>query len=127
LQDLVCAETIPGSPVHPSSGIQLNLTSLSANPAPEIDTTPDRLEMPFASVPESVAGPQPSLSVSPTPPIQPVSLSIIPQSVPATQAAAKDETTDEEEAITTTTTTGSSSASQSPRELCKVRILIEKI
>ena len=66
-----------------------------------------RLEMPFASVPESISSPATDSSSSPVRSVQ----------IPAPIPAAKEETTDEEEAVTTTTTTANtSSASQSPRD-----------
>ena len=82
--DLACAETIPGSPVHPSSTSTAGSTSTSpidtvktnnvvdksntsgtshgsrpnSSNLTHLDQTSTRLEMPFASVPESVeAGP----------------------------------------------------------------------
>ena len=69
-----------------------------------------RLEMPFASVPESVAASTPTVLATPQPlPVAPV-----------TSLPVKEDTTDEDDAATTlmtvTTTTNSSSASQSPRE-----------
>ncbi|TRY72004.1 hypothetical protein TCAL_05405 [Tigriopus californicus] len=48
--DLACGETIPGSPVHPSS-IPTEPVVKASKPSSS------RLEMPFASVPESIPGP----------------------------------------------------------------------
>eukprot|EP00095_Tigriopus_kingsejongensis_P001533 snap_masked-scaffold214_size254108-processed-gene-0.9 protein:Tk01533 transcript:snap_masked-scaffold214_size254108-processed-gene-0.9-mRNA-1 annotation:"at-rich interactive domain-containing protein 4b" len=49
--DLACGEVIPGSPVHPSSTVEVPET---ASPPPKAPLP--RLEMPFASVPESIPG-----------------------------------------------------------------------
>ena len=52
--DLACGETIPGSPVHPSSGPD---PAASPSSSKSLKSGSTRLEMPFASVPESIHGP----------------------------------------------------------------------
>eukprot|EP00092_Neocalanus_flemingeri_P009869 GFUD01010638.1.p1 GENE.GFUD01010638.1~~GFUD01010638.1.p1 ORF type:complete len:866 (-),score=300.03 GFUD01010638.1:192-2789(-) len=62
---LVCQETIPGSPVHSGA----NESPSKVNPARDERNSSSRLEMPFASVPESVGLPkvnQSTNSISPT-------------------------------------------------------------
>lgn len=64
MMDLACGETIPGSPVHPSSTSgpsppddPVSTGSIKVTAAAKATTGGNRLEMPFASVPESVSGP----------------------------------------------------------------------
>lgn len=103
--------------MHPSSGSVIVASTLSSsndvttNPPDDVSVSqPTRLEMPFASVPESISSPATDSSSSP---VRSVTL-------PAPLPQPKEETTDEEEAAITTsastTTANTSSASQSPRE-----------
>ena len=100
-----------------------NVGSDSADLTEDVLTTAkSRLEMPFASVPESVAAAETSTTkINSTSPPHTVANTLPSPSLPVqAAAAAKEDTTDEEEGVTatttTTTTTNTSSASQSPRE-----------
>lgn len=108
--DLACGETIPGSPVHPSS--------IPTEPLVKVTkASSSRLEMPFASVPESIPGPsEPKKEIDKKEPIkqahkspaEPVGHSMN-NSKPAPKVASKYEETREDPLE-------SSSASQSPSD-----------
>jgi len=78
-ESLVCQETIPGSPVHSGA----NESPSKVNPARDERNSSSRLEMPFASVPESVGLPKVN---QPTNPISAAVQTTLPnpESPPAT-------------------------------------------
>lgn len=109
--DLVCGETIPGSPVHTSSSSEAPPVAVPSSGKPPASS---RLEMPFASVPESIPGPVTQAAAEgakPTPPDAPSIAQSATKALPSTLTPANEVATANDETLDSSTT-----ASQSPGE-----------